>query len=100
MALHEVIALNIDINIQPASFPVPLGLLIPKFSSIFFLVTNESIPITGGAAEKAAGITCEGAAWDLIICRILLVLDSFCLVKPYIIPKWNVTCLFIHSVGK
>lgn len=40
MALHEVSALNIDINIQPASCPVALGLLIPKFPSVFFLVTN------------------------------------------------------------
>lgn len=58
--------------------------------SVFFLVTKESIPITGAAAEKAAGITCEGAAWDLNIYRILLVLESFCLGKPYIIPKHSI----------
>lgn len=58
--------------------------------SVFFLVTKGSISITRGAAEKAAGLTCKGAAWDLNIYRIFLVLDSFCLVKPYIIPKQNV----------
>lgn len=58
--------------------------------SVLFVVTKGSVPIKGGAAEKAAGITCEGAAWDLNIYGILLVLDSFCLVKPYIIPRQNI----------
>lgn len=55
--------------------------------SVFFLVTKGSIPITGGAAEKADGIACEGAVWYLNFCRILLVLDTFCLVKAYSIQS-------------
>jgi len=45
--------------------------------------------IRGGSAEETARIVDERTAWDLNVCRKLMVLDNFCLVKPPVAPKQN-----------